>query len=98
MILSLSSYLPLDQKGIAGVSGQVLHLVKDTYLEIEKITPEVVSTYNSTKITNNDRVSNASAVTDEDWVFDFDDNELNMMLSDGNKTNTSTNSKENKSI
>ena len=75
-----------------------MHLVKDTYLEIEKITPEVVSTYNSTKITNNDRVSNASAVTDEDWIFDFDDNELNMMLSDGNKTNTSTNSKENKAI
>lgn len=98
MILDLSSYLPLDQKGIAGVAGQVLHLARDTYKEVEKITPEVVSTYSSTKATNNDRVSDTSIFTDEDWTFDFDDGELNMMFSDSNKLNTSTDNKENKSI
>lgn len=99
MILNLSSYLPLDQKGITGVAGQVLHLVKDTYEEVEKITPEAVSAYNSTKTTNNnDRVSDNSIFTDEDWTFDFDDGELNMMFSDSNRLNPSTKDKENKSI
>lgn len=45
MLLLISSFLPLDKKGIEDVSKQVAYFTRDTYNEVEKLTPDVISNY-----------------------------------------------------
>ncbi len=88
LLLSISSYSPLDKKGIEDVSKQVSYFTRDTYNEVKKLTPEVISNFKQSMANNN-----ASSNNHFDDLGDFDtelgdfdfDAELGAMFSTDSK-------------
>ncbi len=81
LLLTISSYSSLDKKGIEDVSKQVSYFTRDTYNEVKKLTPEVISNFKQS-IANNTASSNNHF--DELGDFDFGD-DLGVMFSTDSK-------------
>ena len=83
LLLSISSYSPLDKKGIEDVSRQVSYFARDTYNQVKKLTPEVISNFKRSMASNTTR-SNNHFDDLGDFDFTFDD-ELGAMFSTDSK-------------
>ena len=90
MLLSNSSYLPLDKKGIEDVSKQVSYFARDTYNQVKKLTPEVISNFKRSMAS---KTTSSNNHFDDlgDFDFTFDDELTDMFSTDSKPSVVDTN-------
>ena len=82
LLLSISSYSPLDKKGIEDVSKQVSYFARDTYNQVKKLTPEVISNFKRSMASTTRSNNHFDDLGDFDFTFD---DELGAMFSTDSK-------------